>query len=151
MGLNDPGKYQVLDAFGDSGCCSSSSDSITLVQKAHSVRVLKLIDNSMPALQPAFEIQSANGAKAGETLTLSAVASSPEAPVLTCHWDFGDGSSADGLKVQHAFTHTGEYDVQVTVTGLGGIANRKTSRVAITGDVSTRFEPQAKQRALPLH
>jgi alpha-galactosidase len=150
MGLKDPGKYQIVDAFGDPGCCGSSSDSITVVQKAHSVRVLKLIDKSVPALQPAFEIRSSNGAKAGETLSLSAVASSPQAPVLTCHWDFGDGSSTDGLEVQHAFTHAGEYDVQVTVTGLGAVANRKTSRVSITGDVSTRFDQEAKQRPLPL-
>jgi alpha-galactosidase len=150
MGLKDPGKYQIVEAFGDAGCCSSSSDSITLVQKAHSVRVLKLIDNSVPALQPSFEIRSANGAKAGETLTLSAVPSSPEAPVLTCHWDFGDGSSMDGLEVQHAFTHAGEYDVQVTVTGLGGIANRRSSRVSISGDVSTRFDQEAKQRPVAL-
>ena len=151
MGLKDPAKYQIVDAFGDPECCSSSSDALTVVQKAHSVRVLKLIDNSVPALQPLFEIQSANGAKAGETLALSAVPSSAEAPVLACHWDFGDGSSADGLKVQHAFTHAGEYDVQVTVTGLGAVANRKTSRISITGDVSTKFEQEAKQRPLTLH
>jgi alpha-galactosidase len=150
MGLTDPGKYQIVEAFGDPACCSSSSDSITVVQKAHSVRVLKLIDNSIPALQPAFEIRSANGAKAGEPLTLNAVPSSPEAPVLACHWDFGDGTSTDGLQVQHAFTHTGEYDVQVMVTGLGGITNRKTSRVSITGDVSTRFDQEAKQRPVAL-
>jgi alpha-galactosidase len=146
MGLKDPGKYQIVEAFGDPECCRSSSDNITLVQKAHSVRVLKLIDNSLPALEPPFEIRSANGAKAGETLALSAVPSSPEAPVLTCHWDFGDGSSAEGLEVQHAFTHAGEYDVQVTATGLGAVTNRRTSRLSISGDVSTRFDPEAKQR-----
>ena len=150
VGLKDPGKYQIVEVFGDPGCCSSSSDSITLVQNAHSVRVLKLIDNSVPALPPAFDIRLANGAKAGEPLTLSAVASSPEAPVLTCHWDFGDGTSTDGLEVQHAYTHAGEYDVQVTGTGLGAFTTRKTSRVSITGDVSTRFDQKAKQRPLPL-
>jgi alpha-galactosidase len=146
MGLQDPGKYQIVDAFGDQSCCSSSSDTITVVQKAHSVRVLKLIDNSVPALPPPFAIRSAGTAKAGETVNLSAAPSSPDAPVLTCHWDFGDGTSADGLEVQHAYTHAGEYDVQVTVTGLGAIANRNTSRVSITGDVPTRFEHEAKQR-----
>jgi hypothetical protein len=146
MGLKDPGKYQIVEVFGDQSCCNSSSDTITVVQKAHSVRVLKLIDNSVPALQPPFDIRSAGGAKAGETLSLRAVPSSAEAPALTCHWDFGDGTSADGLEVQHAFTHAGEYDVQATVTGLGGVANRNTSRVSITGDVPTRFEHEAKQR-----
>jgi len=151
IGLKDPAKYQIVDVFGGPDCCSSSSDALTVVQKAHSVRVLELIDNSVPAGQPAFDIRSANGAKAGETLTLSTVPTSAEAPALTCHWDFGDGSSADGFEVQHAFTHAGDYDVQVTVTGLGGIANHKTSRVSITGDVSTRFDHEAKQRPLPLH
>jgi alpha-galactosidase len=146
MGLKDPGKYQIVDAFGDPECCGSSSDSITIVQKAHSVRVLKLIDNSLPARRPPFEIRSANGARAGETLALSAVPSSEEAPVLICHWDFGDGSSMDGLQVQHAFTHAGEYDVQVTVTGLGAVTDRKATRIAISGDVSTSFDQQAKQR-----
>jgi alpha-galactosidase len=146
VGLKDPATYQIIDVFGDSGCCSSTSAALTLVQKAHSVRVLKLIDNSVPALEPAFEIQSANGAKAGESLALSVVPSSAEAPVLAVHWDFGDGTSMDGLKVQHTFTHPGEYQVQATVTGLGGIANRKASKVSITGDVSTRFEPEAMRR-----
>ena len=151
MGLKGPGKYRIVEAFGEQSCCSSSSDTITVVQKAHSVRVLKLIDNSVPALPPPFEIRSAGRAKAGEALSLSAVASSAESPVLTCHWDFGDGTSAEGLEVQHAFTHAGEYDVQVTVTGLGAVAGRNTSRVSITGDVPTRFEHEAKQRPLLLH
>ena len=150
LGLKDPGQYQIMEAFGDPQCCSTSSDGITVVQKAHSVRVLKLIDNSVPAVQPPFEIRSAQGAKAGETLTFNAVPSSPEAPVLTCHWDFGDGSSTDGLQAQHAFTHSGEYDVQVTVMGLGAVTNRKTSRVSISGDVSTQVRSGAKQRPVPV-
>jgi alpha-galactosidase len=150
MGLKDPGQYQIMEAFGDPGCCSSSSDSITVTQLAHSVRVLKLIDNSMPAVQPPFVIRLAVGAKAGETSSFSALPSSAEAPVLICHWDFGDGTSTDGLEVQHAFTHSGEYDVQVTVTGLSGITNRKTSRISIGGDVSTRFDQEAKQRPAPV-
>jgi len=150
VGLKHAGKYQMVEAFGDSGCCSSSADSITVKLKAHSVRVLKLIDESVPAVQPAVDIHSAGGAKAGEILTLSAVPSTPDAPVLTCHWDFADGTSAEGLSVQHAFTHAGEYDVQVTVTGLNAVTNRKASKVSVSGDVSTRFDQQAKQRPLSL-
>jgi alpha-galactosidase len=146
LGLREPGKYQIVEAFGDQSCCSSSSDTINLVQKPHSVRVLKLIDNSVPAIQPPFEILSETAAKAGETLTFTVTASSPQAPVLTCHWDFGDGSSMDGKKVQHAFTHSGEYEVHATVTGLDATTNRKTFTVSISGDVSTRFKQSEKQR-----
>ena len=52
----------------------------------------------------------------------------------------------DGMEVQHAFTHPGEYTVNATVTGLNAATNRKTFTVSISGDVSTRFEPADKQR-----
>jgi len=146
MGLKEPKQYRIVDVFGDQGCCGSTADRISLVQKPHSVRVLELIDDSVPAPQPAFAIRSIKVAKAGETLTLSAVPSSPEAPVLACHWEFGDGTGADGLQVGHAFTLAGEYDVQVTATGLGGVVNRESVRVSISGDVPTRFDQEAKQR-----
>jgi PKD repeat protein len=108
--------------------------------------MLKLIDNSVPAIQPPIEIHLATSGKAAETLTFGAAASLPEAPVLSCHWDFGDGSSLDGMKVQHAYTHPGEYDVHVTATGLDAITNSKTLTVSISGNVSTRFVPADKRR-----
>lgn len=146
LGLKKPGEYKIVEEFGDQGCCSSASDTIDLVEKPHSVRMLKLIDKSAPALPPPFEIGSATGARAGETLAFSAAASSSQAPALTCHWDFGDGSSLDGMQVKHAFTHAGRYDVQAMVTGLDATTNRKTVTVAISGDVPTRFEAADKMR-----
>ena len=146
LGLKKPDKYGIADVFGDQGCCSGSADTLNLVQKPHSVRVLKLIDDSVPAVQPPFEIRSESGAKAGETMTFRAAASTPQAPLLTCHWEFGDGSSTDGMEVQHAFTHSGDYEVRVTVTGLDATTNRKTLKVSISGDVSTRFNPSENQR-----
>jgi len=147
LGLKEPGKYQIVDAFGEQGCCSGSSGTINVVQKPHSVRVLKLIDSSVPGVQPPFEIHSPADAKAGEQVTFSAAASSSEAPVLACHWNFGDGSSMEGMTVRHTFTHAGHYDVQATVTGLDAVTNRKAVSVSITGDVSTRFKPADKLRA----
>jgi alpha-galactosidase len=146
LGLKEPGKYQLVELFGVQGCCSSSAGAINLTQKPHSVRMLRLIDDSVPAVEPPFEIRSVSAAKAGESVTFSAAASSAQAPVLTCHWDFGDGSSMDGMEAQHAFTHPGAYEVHATVTGLGAITNRKTFTVAVSGDVSTRFDPADKQR-----
>jgi alpha-galactosidase len=146
LGLKEPNKYQIVDEFGDNACCAGSSDTINLVEKAHSVRMLKLIDKSIAVVQPAFEIQAPTTAKAGESLTFRTAASSAEAPILTSHWDFGDGTSMDGMKVKHAFTHTGEYAVQVTVTGLDAITNHKAVAVSISGDVSTQFKSSDKRR-----
>jgi plastocyanin len=144
--LREPGQYQILDAFGDQGCCTSSSDTLHFVQKPHSVRVLKLIEKGRAQVPPAFEVQSVPGAKSGETVTFSAAASSSEAPVLTGHWDFGDGSSSEGTTVQHAFTHAGAYEVKTTVTGLDAVTNHKSTKIMISGDVSTQFKPMDKQR-----
>ena len=146
LGLKEAGKYRIVEVFGERNCCSASAQTIDLVQKPHSVRVLKLIDESVPPADPAVEIQSAASAKAGESVDFSAAASSSTAPVLACHWDFGDGSSMDGMKVTHAFTHAGNYAVQVTATGLGATTTRKAFSVSVSGEVSTLFDPGRKQR-----
>jgi alpha-galactosidase len=146
LGLHEPAKYQIADVFGEQNCCTVSPQSIRVVQKPHSVRMLRLTDNSVPAVQPAIEIRSPGGAKAGETVTFAASASSEDAPVLTCRWEFGDGSAMEGMKVQHAYTHPGDYEVGVTVTGLAATTSRQTFKVSISGDVSTRFDPASKQR-----
>ncbi|MGA2707682.1 MAG: PKD domain-containing protein [Steroidobacteraceae bacterium] len=149
LGLKQPGSYKIVDVFGDQSCCGGSSSAINLVQQPHSVRMLKLIDDSVAAIPPPFEIRSASSAGAGETVSFKAAAASAEAPVLACHWDFGDGSTMDGAEAQHAFTHAGVYEVQATVTGLDAVTNRKTFTVSISGDVPTRFEPSEKRRVEP--
>jgi alpha-galactosidase len=152
LGLQDPAKYQLVDVLGvagsgDKSCCTVSAGTIDLVQKPHSVRVIKIIANSVPTVPPPFEVQSPSAATAGETLTFRADAVSPEAPVLGCHWDFGDGTSIDGIEARHAYTHSGEYSVAATVTGLDSVTNRKTLTVTVTGTISTGFDPSQKQRA----
>jgi alpha-galactosidase len=146
LGLKGTSNYQITEVFGDQSCCSNSSDAISLVQPAHSVRMFKLIDNAVASAPPAFEVQSATAGKAGETLTFSGEAVPNAAPVLAYHWDFGDGSSADGMKVHHTFTHSGEYAVHVAATGLGATANSKDLKVKISGYIATRFMPAEKKR-----
>jgi len=147
LGLNPTGNYTFADAFDDQGCCVVSSGTITLNQSPHSVRMIKIIDSSVPVTALAFEIQSPSRGGAGDTLTFKADAASAETPVLTCHWQFGDGTSADGTVVHHTYTRAGEYEVTATATGLNSIASRKTGALSILGEVSTRFEPAKKQRA----
>jgi alpha-galactosidase len=146
LGLKEAGKYRVVEVFGDQNCCNASGRMIELVQKPRSVRVLKLIDESLPSSGPAVDILSASSAKAGQSVDFSAAALSGDAPVLACHWDFGDGSGADGLRVTHAFTHAADYTVQVTATGLGASTSRKAFSISVSGEVSTLFDPERKQR-----
>jgi hypothetical protein len=146
LGLKEQGKYTITEVFGEQNCCSNSSGSINLVQPPHSVRMFKLIDNAVPAVPPAFETHAGASAKAGESLTFSAAQSSPDAPVLACHWDFGDGTTLDGMELQHAYTQRGEYEVHVTVTGLGAITNSTTIKVSVSGKIPSTFNPSARTR-----
>jgi hypothetical protein len=150
LGLKEPGKYRMVEVLGEPVgepvCCVNSARALGFVQAAHSVRMIKLVDKSIPLADPPMEIRSASSAKAGESVTFDAAASSEEAPVLTFHWDFGDGASMDGMEVTHTFTHAGDYPVQVTATGLGATANRKAFTVSVSGEVSTQFEQEQKLR-----
>jgi hypothetical protein len=162
LGLKEPGKYRMVEVLGEPGgepsgnpvgtpfdkpdCCASSARTLDFAQKPHSVRVLKLIDESVPLVEPRVEIRSATSAKAGESVSFVADPSSGAAPVLSCHWDFGDGAGADGLEVTHTFTHAGEYAVRVTATGLGAATSEKAFTVSVTGEVSTQFDQGRKLR-----
>jgi hypothetical protein len=160
LGLKQPAKYRMVEVFGEPAgtpiggkpfgrpnCCASSARTLEFTQTPHSVRVLKLIDESVPPAEPRVEIRSAASAKAGDSLIFGALpASFGAAPVLACHWDFGDGSSSDGMTVTHTFTHAGDYTVRVTATGLGATTSQQALTVPVTGEVSTQFDPARKLR-----
>ena len=79
-------------------------------------------------------------------MTFEANGESGEEPMLTCHWDFGDGSNQDGMKVQHTYIESGEYTVRTTATGLEATTNSKTFTVKISGNIATRFVSADKKR-----
>ena len=63
--------------------------------------------------------------------------SDPEGPIASYHWDFGDGHSADGPTVQHAFADNGVFTVTLTVTDAGGKHDTDTAEVTVTN--ATKF------------
>jgi hypothetical protein len=147
LGLKESANYKVVEVLGNQGCCDVASGAINLIQKPHSVRMIKFVDNSVPAMPLSFEVQSPGGGAAGKTLTFKAQAASLEAPVLAFQWDFGDGTTGIGTEVSHTYTRAGEYPVTVTATGLDSVTNRKTLAVSIAGEISTRFAPSENRRA----
>jgi alpha-galactosidase len=139
--------YKTVDVLGDQDCCDVSSGAIRLIQKPHSVRMIKFVDNSVPAVPPSFEVQSPGSGAAGKTLTFKAQAASLQAPVLAFQWEFGDGTTGSGTEVKHTYTRAGEYPVTVTAAGLDSVTTRKTFAVNISGEISTRFMPSENRRA----
>lgn len=51
----------------------------------------------------------------------------PDGDALTYHWDFGDGITATGQKVSHAWQQSGRYDVTLTVSDGEATAQAKVN------------------------
>src|SRR3954454_19908612 len=76
-------------------------------------------------------VASASGpgsAQRGQTVTFDGSGSSdPDGDAITgYHWELGDGTSAGGVQVQHAFTTAGHHDVTLTVSDSTGSGSTTT-------------------------
>ncbi|MBF0216974.1 MAG: PKD domain-containing protein [Candidatus Omnitrophica bacterium] len=60
----------------------------------------------------------------------------PDGDTLSYRWDFGDGSTGEGVKVSHAYTEPGKYKVVLTVDDASGAEcsqNTSCSTVTVFG------------------
>lgn len=129
--------YKVLDSLAEDQPLAMNREILPLEnQPAHSVRLIKIIDQSIPAAAPSIVFQVPSQARIGEEITLSGVASSDGVPALAYHWDFGDGVTADGATLTHAYTSAGNYKVRFAAEGLDGISAEKTSTIAVSGSLT---------------
>lgn len=70
---------------------------------------------------------------AGEPMTFDASAAfDPDGSIVSYHWDFGDGSTGDGMVVNHIFAIENTYDVTLTVTDDAGLSNSTTMLVSVS-------------------
>jgi chitodextrinase len=102
-------------------------------QPLHSVRLVKIVDQSNPAAPPTIMARDPSLARVREDVTFFASAAEDGAPALAYHWDFGDGVRLDGAGVTHTYTASGSYEVKLTVEGADGLAAEKTFPVAVGG------------------
>ena len=62
-------------------------------------------------------------------------------------WDFGDGNTSTAQNPVHTYTASGEFDVQLTVTGPGGSDSiTSTAYISVTGGCGGRFQRHAHDR-----
>jgi alpha-galactosidase len=146
LGLQLHGHNQVTDVFDVNASVMNNLDSIVLKLAPHSVKVLKIIDTSVPAAASNVTVHAPDQAKAGENVQFSAAAEPSGVPVLAYRWDFGDGTRSDGAEVSHAYTHAGEYSVHLVASGLDGVPFEKSISLQVEGRIDTRFAPARKVR-----
>ncbi|MES2221057.1 MAG: PKD domain-containing protein [Acidobacteriota bacterium] len=149
LGLDADGSYNVANVLSKQPNSISASKPLVVSQPPHSVQVLKIIDTAVPPRPPVVQANHPAAAKAGETLTFSALLDSMSDPVLSYEWNFGDGVSLKGSTVTHAYTREGQYKVKLTAMGVDGVPSIDSSQVQVSGAVATRFVPKQIQRYHP--
>jgi hypothetical protein len=145
LGLKSKTSYKATDVLRH-GAVPIQNGALTLTLPPHSVRMLKLIDNAVSESDPVFAAQAPASGHAGTMIQFHAAEESAEAPVLQYHWEFGDGVSADGVDVSHAYTQGSQFTVTVTATGLNRRTLQHTLGISVSGAVPTVYDPTAKQR-----
>lgn len=104
-------------------------------QPPESVRVIKLIESNVSPSAPSVKAQVPSAANAGEAIQLSAQTEVAGVPAVGYRWDFGDGTSAAGPEVSHAYTRSGDFTVRLTVDGVDGIPAVQNFSVKVTGNL----------------
>jgi alpha-galactosidase len=104
-------------------------------QPSESVRVIKIIDEQIVAEAPAVGTDVPGDADTGESFQLSAQAKQSGVPAVGYHWDFGDGTTAEGRTVSHTYTTEGHFAIRLTVPGIDGVASMHDFSMDVHGDL----------------
>jgi hypothetical protein len=147
LGLPGEHPYNLSDIFRKDRPVSFDHGGVRIEnQPPHSVRLVKIVDTSVPAAAPSVSLKAPELAQLGRTVELSAIADPEGVPALAYRWDFGDGVSAQGPAATHAYTRNGLYTVRLSVDGIDGIAATKTSSITVTGNITTTYDvPNARR------
>ena len=132
----EPGTYRVFltiegDPIGDCDYIHTDEKVVTVVQSP--VAAIQAAETAALNLPVSFDASSSVGAE-GRAL-------------MSWQWDFGDGTTAEGLTASHAYTMPGRYFVTLTVgTGDAGLdcSTVTTSKVIIVNNapMADAGEPQ---------
>jgi len=134
LGLPADHAFSATDVLNPNDSVALRDGSVRIEnQSAESVRVIKLIDKNIPETAPIIHAEVPFSAKAGDTIRASADSEAGGTPVLEYHWDFGDGTAAEGRDVSHAYTRAGQYTIGLVAEGVDGGETRKSYPVKVTG------------------
>src|SRR5207245_6745057 len=67
--------------------------------------------------------------------------------IVSYHWDFGDGTTASGVEVLHAFVDHGSFTVRLVVTDDLGAQN-ETTQTMVIGNRAPAIESTSPQTPL---
>ncbi len=115
-------------------------------QPAHSVRLIKIVDNSVPPSEPSLKLQIPDRAELEVPVHVSATLNPGSSPVIKYTWDFGDGVTEQGATADHAYTRNGEYQIVLKTTGLNGQTTTHSSQITAQGTLKTLYDIEHARR-----
>lgn len=147
LGISASGPIGALDVFHHERSVRLAGELLQIDEQApHSVRLIKLVDSSVPASPPSIRAQIPPNAQLGESVEFKAIVAPDSVPALKYVWDFGDGTREEGPVVHHAYTRNGNYNVRLVVDGLDGKQTIQTGTFSAHGTIKTTFEVQNNRR-----
>lgn len=138
LDLSPGHQYQWIDVFQPEQHLSTRQGALAIEdQPAHSVRLIKIIDETIPASAPSVNASAPEKGLVGENLQFSSVASSDGVPAVAYRWDFDDGTGTQGAIVSHTYTRADTYNAHLQVKGVDGVAYQQSFSIVIQGTVKT--------------
>ena len=146
IGLQAGGHNRVSDIFNPAHSLASNAEQMILRLPPRCVRMFKIEDTSIPKTEPSITAAVPAEAETGKSVPVTASANPDGAPVLSYSWDFGDGTSAQGAAVTHAYTHAGDFTLRLSAEDIEGMRSEREFHVSVKGKIETRFHPSQIQR-----
>jgi alpha-galactosidase len=131
----------VSNVLGNGGANGGKSPALSLKVAPHSVEMVKIVDPSIPASAPSVKVQASEMIETGKPAKFSAQSATDGVSALSYHWEFGDGTTAEGSSVTHAYTHAGSFTIHLSADGIEGVAFDKTFPVSVSGAIDVMFRP----------
>jgi alpha-galactosidase len=139
LGLPGQHNFAATDIFEPEQQIRIENASVLLEnQPAESVRMIKLIDQDVPARAPVVSARVPSAVNTSQMFEVLADCSGSPVPVFQFRWDFGDGITKTGSKVTHAYTRPGEYNIHLTVDGTEGVPYEQGYPVKVSGTLEAR-------------
>ena len=120
---SEAGTYTVtLTVTDNDGVTDNTSSSVNITNPP--------ITNQSPV---ASFTQSAQTVSIGEYIHFDGSESNdPDGSTLSYTWDFGDGTTATGMEVDHSYEAEGVYTVTLTIMNINNLSDETTHSVTIT-------------------
>jgi len=115
-------------------------------QPPQSAMVIKLVDTAVAKAAPTLTAKVPAQSKAGETVAMSAQSDPGSVPALSYHWDFGDGTVAEGPNVSHCYSRAADFTVRLTVDGPDDVPYEQQFSIGVTGELKPIPQLRANRR-----